>query len=405
VSTSFQARGSKQLKILRLLAQESARANCLMAHALKNCVVAVSAIKRLRKSRRIAMNFSVMTRVWGCVVSVALVGVAAAGPQKESYHLLRTYNFGAAEGSNFEYFDYIAVDSSARRVYLSHGSEVKVIDADTGKLIGNVTGLKLDHGVALAPEFGRGFISDGLEGKLVVFDLNTLKVTGEVSTAPDADCVLYDPATKRVFSMNGESQSATVVDAKSANVLATIDLSGSPEFAVSGGIGTVYGNIADKNEIVAIDSRSLIIKSRWPVAPAGGPTALAIDRQHRRLFSAGRNPQILVVLDADSGKIIQSFPISAGVDAAAYDAETGMIFASTREGMVHVFHEDSPDRFSVVETIKTQVGAKTMALDAKTHNLFLDTADFAPPPPPTSERPHPRPQAVLGTFRVLVYGR
>ena len=160
-----------------------------------------------------------------------------------------------------------------------------------------------------------------------------------------------------------------------------------PEFAVADGKGTVYVNMEDKNEVVAIDSRALTIKSRWPVAPAGRPTALAMDTKHRRLFSAGRNPQMLVAMDADSGKVIQSFPISAGVDAAAYEPETGMIFCSTREGMIHIFHEDSPDKFSEVETVKTEFGAKTMGLDTKTHNLFVDTADFGPPATSAQARP------------------
>lgn len=330
--------------------------------------------------------------------------VLLSGPgikAEDGYHLLKTYKLGAAEGSTREYFDYITVDPSTRRVYLSHGTEVKVIDADSGALIGNITGLKLDHGVALASELDRGFVSDGLQGKVVIFDLKTLKVIGEVSAAPDADCVLYDPATKRVFSLNGDSHNSTVIDAKTGDVVGTIDLGGSPEFAVADGKGTIYNNLEDKNEIVAIDSHSLMIKSRWPVAPAGGPTALAIDRQHRRLFSAGRNPQILVVMDADTGKVIQSFPISAGVDAAAYDAETGLVFVSTRAGMIHIFHEDSPDKFSPVEAVKTEFGAKTMGLDTKTHNLFLDTADFVQPGPGQANQ---RPQAVPGTFRVLVYG-
>lgn|SRR6185437_10153790 len=341
--------------------------------------------------------------VWFAIFSLA--GLAAARVQTGSYHLLKTYKFSAAEGSDREYFDYITVDSRARRVYLSHGTEIKVIDADSGILIGNVTGLKLDHGVAIASEFGRGFISDGATGKVVIFDLKTLKVIGDVETAPDADCVLYDPATKRVFSMNGDSRNSTAMDAKTGKVVGTVDLGGSPEFAVADGKGTVYSNLKDKNELVAIDSQSLKVKSRWPVAPAGEPTALAIDRQHHRLFSAGRNPQMLVVMDTDTGKVIQSFPISGFVDAAAYDADTGLIFVSTREGKIHIFREDSPDKFSVIETVQTQVGAKTMGLDTKTHNLFLDTADFAQSSPPTSERPHPRPEAIPGTFRVLVYGR
>jgi hypothetical protein len=156
---------------------------------------------------------------------------------------------------------------------------------------------------------------------------------------------------------------------------------------------------------VAIDSRTLKIKSRWPLAPAGAPTALAMDVPHHRLFSAGRNPQMLVVVDSDGGKVLQSFPISAGVDAAAFEPGTGLLFVSTREGMVHVFHEDSPDKFSEAETIKTEFGAKTMGLDTKTHNLFLDTADFGPAPAPTTERPHPQRPAIRGTFHVLVYGK
>src|SRR6185437_4496299 len=202
------------------------------------------------------------------------------------YHFLKSYSFGAAQGSNREYFDYITVDSLARRVYLSHGTEIKVINADSGNPIGKVTGLKRDHGVAVASEFGRGFISDGARGKVVIFDLRTLKVIGDVKTAPDADCVLYDPATKRGLSMNGDSHTATVIDAKTGHVGGVVQLGGSPEFEVADGEGSIYNNLQAKNALVAIDSRSLKVKSRWPVAPAGEPTALAIDRQHRRLFSA-----------------------------------------------------------------------------------------------------------------------
>ena len=326
----------------------------------------------------------------------------AAAP---GYHLVKKYGFGAAEGSTREYFDYITVDSAARRVYLSHGTEIKVIDADSGALVGNITGLKQDHGVAVASEFGRGFITDGGQGKVIIFDLQSFKLIGEAKADQDADSVAYDPASKRVFVMNGDPHSATVIDAKSGSVVGTIDLGGGPEFAVADGNGTVYVNLEDKSELVAIDSRTLKIKSRWPLAPAGAPTALAMDVQHHRLFSAGRNPQMLVVLDCDSGKVLQSFPISAGVDAAAYEPETGLVFVSTREGMVHVFHEDSPDKFSEAETIKTEFGAKTMGLDTKTHNLFLDTADFGPAPAPTAERPHPGRPAIQGTFHVLVYGK
>jgi YVTN family beta-propeller protein len=348
--------------------------------------------------RRIVLNRVIL----GCVFLLA--STAIARPPEGGYHLLKKYSLSPAEGSTGEYFDYIYVDSSARRVYLSHGTEVKVIGADDGAPIGSITGFKRDHGIAIASEFGRGFITDGADGKVSIFDLQTLKVIGDVKADPDADCVIYDPATKHVFVMSGDSKSATVIDAKTGAAIKKIDLGGGPEFAVADGKGTVYVNLEDKGEILAIDSRKIEIKSRWPVAPAGGPTAIAMDREHRRLFSAGRNPQMLVVMDADTGKVIQSFPISAGVDAAAYDPEAGLVFVSTREGMIHVFHEDSPDKFSVVETVKTEYGAKTMGLDTKTHHVFVDTADFGAPPAPTPQRPHPQPAPVAGTFHALVYG-
>jgi DNA-binding beta-propeller fold protein YncE len=340
-----------------------------------------------------------------CFALLLLVAFALARAATGGYHLLKKYAFGAAEGSNREYFDYLTVDSAARRVYLSHGTEVKVVDADHGTLIGNITGLKQDHGIVLLNEINRGFITDGGQGKVVIFDLKTLKVVGEAKAEPDADCIIFDPSSKHIFVMNGHSHSSTVIDPKSGTVVGRIDMGGAPEFEVADGQGTVYDNIEDTSELVAIDSRTLKIKSRWPVAPAGQPTALAMDRPHRRLFSSGRNPQMLVVMDADSGKVIQSFPITAGADANIYEPETGLLFVSTREGMIHIFHEDSPDKFSVVDTVKTEYGAKTMALDTKTHNLFLDTSDFGPPPAPTAEQPHPNPTAISGTFRLLVYGR
>lgn len=339
-------------------------------------------------------------------LALLLLGAFVLAMAGESgYHLLKKYSFGAAVGSTNEYFDYLTVDSAARRVYLSHGTEVKVIDADSGTVVGNMAGFKQTHGIAIVDEFGRGFITDGGQGKVIIFDPKTLKVISEAKAENDADCVIYDPVSKRVFVMNGHSHSATVIDAKSGDVVGTINMGGAPEFEVTDGKGTVYDNLEDTSEIVAIDSRTLKIKSRWPVAPAGTPTSLAMDIEHRRLFISGRNPQMLVVMDADSGRVIQSFPITAGADANVYEPETGLLFAATREGMIHIFHEDTPDKFSVVDTVKTEFGAKTLALDTKTHSLFLPTADFGQPPAPTAEQPHPNPAAIPGTFRMLVYGR
>jgi DNA-binding beta-propeller fold protein YncE len=366
---------------------------------------------KVSRNGRVAMAVSKSLPVWGplalCVALLAFGNFALAHSSSATatYHLLKKYTFGPAAGSTREYFDYITVDSAARRVYLSHGTEVKVLDADNGSLIGNIIGLKQDHGVAVATEFGRGFITDGAQGKVIIFDLKNLKVLGEAKADKDADSITYDPASKRVFCMNGDPHSATVIDAKTGSVVGTIDLGGGPEFAVADGKGTVYVNIEDKNEVAAIDTSSLTLKSRWPLAPAGTPTALAIDTAHRRLFSAGRNPQMVVMLNADDGKILQSYPITAGADAAAYEPETGMLFVSTREGVVHIFHEDSADQLRVVGTVKTEFGAKTMGLDTKTHNIFVDTVDFGPTPAPTADHPHPQPAPIMGTFHMLVYGQ
>jgi len=328
-----------------------------------------------------------------------LAGAHADG----NYHLLKSYHFGAAPGSTSEYFDYITVDPAARRVYLSRGTAVQIIDADSGASIGTVTGFKRQHGVALAPELGRGFISDGKLATITVFDLKTLQRLATIKADPDADCVVYDAASGRVLSMNGDGNSATVADARSGQVLRTIALGGAPEFAVADGKGTVFANLADKDQIVAIDTGSLQVKARWATAPAGEPTALAIDREHRRLFSAGRKPQQLIVMDADSGRIIQSFPISGGTDAAAFDPQTATVFVSTREGKLHLFHEDSPNSYRDIGTVATEFGAKTMGLDTQTHQVFLDTADFSAAKTGGSSRGERT--AVPGTFRVLVYGQ
>ena len=334
-----------------------------------------------------------------CALLFVFVFGLLANAQSVSYHLLKNVPLDAASAGR-EYFDYLYADSNARRIYVSHGTEVKVVDADSGDVIGTITGLKKCHGIAVPEGSGKGFITDGEEGKVFVFDVKTLKITGEIKTADDSDSIIYDPASKHIFAFNGDSHTASVIDPESATVVKTLEMGGGPEFAVADGQGTVFNNIEDKNELVAIDSNALTIKSRWPVAPAGGPTALAMDREHRRLFSAGRKPQMVVMMDADTGKVLQSMPISAGVDAAAFEDATGLLFVSTREGNVHIFHEDSPDKLSEVATLKTEPYAKTMALDTKTHNLYLSTVDFEPGAGVNGRRT-PKP----GTFHLLIYGR
>jgi DNA-binding beta-propeller fold protein YncE len=320
------------------------------------------------------------------------------------YHLLKKIPLGAAEGGN-EYFDYINVDAANRRAYLSHGTEFLVVNADTGAMVGKVTGMKRNHGVALVPELNKGFISDGDASQIVMFDLKTFKKIGEIKGEPDADSILYDPASKRVFVFNGDPKSATVIDPARGTVIETLSLGGAPEQAVADGQGMIYDNLEDTNEVIAIDSKTLKIKSRWPVAPAGQPVSMAMDRQHRRLFIGGRGPKVLVVMDADTGKIIGApFPIGSRVDTNVFDPETGIVASATGDGTIHIIHEDSPDKFTVVETVKTEYGAKTMGLDTKTHNLLVDTSDFDTPAA-NAKQPNPQPRAKPGTFRLLIYGR
>jgi DNA-binding beta-propeller fold protein YncE len=346
---------------------------------------------------------SISRRALGAaMLATIMLGVTALAATPINYHLANTYKFGAAPGDR-EYFDYITFDPDSRRLYLSHGSEVLVVNADTGKEEGKISGLKQSHGVAVVPEAERGFISDGAQGKAIIFDLKTLKVVGEAKAAPDADCIIYDPASKHVFTFNGDSKNATAIDPSTGNVVGTVDLGSGPEFAVADGQGTIYNNLEEKSEVVAIDSRTLKVKAHWPIAPAGAPAPIAMDRDHRRLFVAGREPAMLVVMNADDGKVIQSFPISAGADADVYDPTSGLIFVSTREGWVHIFHEDSPDHYSEAGKVKTELGAKTMAYDSKTKRIFVDTAEFAKPPAPTTEHPHPRSSPIPGTFHILVY--
>ena len=334
-----------------------------------------------------------------------LIAACILAFQPGGYHLLKKIPLGAAEGGG-EYFDYITFDTAARRVYLSHGTEIKVLDADTNAVVGTISGLKRDHGVALVPELGRGFISDGDAKQVVIFDMKTLKTIGQIKGETDADSILYDAVSKRIFVFNGQPKSCTVIDPAKGEVLSTLPLGGAPEQAVADGKGMIFDNLEDTNEVIAIDSRTLQIKSRWPVAPAGQPVSMAMDRVHRRLFIGGRGPKVLVVMDADSGKIIgQPFPIGARVDTNVFDPNTGLVASSTGDGTIHLIHEDSPDKFSVVETVQTEYGAKTMALDPKTHNLYVDTSDFGAPGAATEKQPNPPRRATPGTFRLLIYGR
>jgi len=369
-------------------------------------------IKRSESMKRSALGrFAIVLFFGVCIVGCTLSTYAQEKSSGGGYHLLKKISLLPAPGGD-EYYDYITIDADARRVYVSHGTEVVVLNADDDSVVGRVSGLTRCHGIAVVPELGKGFVTDGDSHtgpdvqKVVVFDLKTLKVTGEIKTNQvDTDAIIYEPVTKHIFSFNGDSHDTTVIDAAKETVITNIELGGAVQFPAVDGKAMVYDNNQEKNEILVIDARTNTVKARWPTAPEGQPVAMAMDQKNRRLFSSGRDPQIAGMFDADNGKLIQSFPISAGVDANAFEPKTGMLFVSTKEGMIHIFHEDSPDKLSEVETVKTEYGAKTIQVDPKTHKLFLSTSDFNPPAAPTEKQPHPQPKPKPGNFRVLVYGR
>src|SRR5437667_1423139 len=251
-----------------------------------------------------------------CGAAVRFGGLVVAAPPKGGYHLLKKYELGLAPGGK-EYWDYMTFDASTRRLFISHNTEVKVVNADTGTIIGSIPDLKRVHGIALVPDLGRGFVSDGGADEAVIFDLKTLKVTGHIKTGGNPDCILYDPASKHIFTMNGKSNDASVIDPATGMVVATIPMGGRPEYAVADGKGMIYDNIEDKDEVVALDSLAHAVKARWPIPHARGATAMDMYVQHRRLFIGGRN-KVLAIMDADSGKVLQTFPIGDGVDTIIY---------------------------------------------------------------------------------------
>ena len=330
-------------------------------------------------------------------MSLAALTWAAAAP---GYHLSKTYKLGGEGG-----WDYLIADANAHRLYISRGTHVIVLDVDSGKTVGDIADTQGVHGIALAPDLGRGFTSNGREGTVTIFDLQTLKPIGEkVKVGENPDAILYDPASKRVFTFNGRSQDATAVDGASGKVLGTIKLDGKPEFAASDAKGTIFVNIEDKSELTAIDPSTLAVKAKWPLAPCTEPSGLAIDRKNRRLF-AGCDNKMMAVVDADSGKVLATPAIGEGVDATAYDDETGLAFASCGEGVLTVVKQESPDKYSVAENVTTERGARTMALDAKTHNVYTVTAKFGPRPAATADNPHPRPPILPDSFVVLVVSK
>jgi len=302
-------------------------------------------------------------------------GGGAEQPAIGKYRITQTIAVGGDEG-----WDYLTVDSNLRRVYVSHGSHVAVLDADSNSVVGDIPDTQGVHGIAIAPDAGRGFTSNGRANTVTIFDRKTLKILGTVKTGTNPDAIIYDPATKRIFTMNGRSQDATAISAADGSIVGTIVLGGKPEFAVADGKGTVFVNIEDKSELVQFDAEKLNVLHRWPLAPCEEPSGLAADWKSHRLF-AGCGNKLMAVVNTDSGKVIATVPIGEGVDANAFDPETKLAFASTGDGNLTIVHEDSPDQYSGVGIIPTKRSARTMGLDLKTHAIFLSAADFDPPAP------------------------
>jgi DNA-binding beta-propeller fold protein YncE len=327
------------------------------------------------------------------------IETAALTAASSGYHVSKKTVLGGEGG-----WDYLTVDSKARRVYISRGTHVMVVDADTAAVVGDIPGTNGVHGIAIASDMDKGFVSDGRDNNVTIFDTKTLKVLGTAPAGKNPDAIIYDPASKRVFAFNGSSKDATAIDAKTATVAGTIPLGGKPEFAAADEKGHVFVNIEDTSEIVQFDSTKLAVENRWKIAPGEEPSGLAMDRKHRRLFSVCSN-KLMVVVNADTGGVVTTLPIGQGTDAAGFDPETGFAFSSNGEGTLTVVHEDSPDKFSVVDTVPTQARARTMAVDLKTHQVFTVTAEFGPAPAPTAQQQRPRPPMVPGTFTLIALTR
>jgi len=310
-------------------------------------------------------------------------------------------------------WDYLTADSAAKRLYVSRGDRVIVVDTESEKAVGEVADTRGVHGIAVVPDLGRGFTSNGGDSSVTAFDLKTLKATGNVKVGRGPDAIMFDPASNRVFTFNHGSKDATAVDPSGVTVAGTVALDGVPEAAVADGRGHVFVNIMDKNELVEFDARALKVVNRWSLAPGQRPTGLALDREHRRLFSACSGSQTMVVLDADSGHVIAKLPIGRGADGCSFDPERGLAYSSNGgDGTVSVVREEERGRFEVAATIKTQQGARTMTLDPKSHRLYLSAATYASGPAakaetktaPAKKGGGRRRNMVPGSFVIVVVG-
>jgi DNA-binding beta-propeller fold protein YncE len=329
-------------------------------------------------------------------LSFILVLLTALTAFSQNYKIVHKFPVPGEGG-----WDYVTSDPETGRLFVSHGNVVNVINEKDGKLLGTIPDTKGVHGIALAPDLNKGFISDGRDSSVTVFDLKTLDTLGKLPvTGINPDCIIYDQYTHRIFTFNGRSHNSTVFDAKTNKVVATIPLAGKPEYAVSNERGKVYVNIEDKKEIGVINTRALAVELYRSIAPGESASGLAIDLKNYLLFAVCDN-KMMVVMNAENGHIITTVPIGEGPDACAFDPDLNRIYSSNGDGTITVVQEVSASEFKVIETIPTQKGARTMAVDTKTHHLYLPAAEYGEKPEATSDNPHPRPKIKSGSFVIL----
>jgi YVTN family beta-propeller protein len=330
-------------------------------------------------------------------VTLLLFAVTATGGYAQGFKTSGSVQIGGSGG-----WDYLTADAQNRRLYVSHGTEVVVVDLDSQHVVTKISGFGGVHGIFPANDLGKGFVTDGRTNQVVVFDLKTNEIKNKVQAGTNPDGAVYDPASQRLFAFNGRSSNATVIDGKTEKVVATIPLDGKPEFPVADGKGYVYVNIEDKSEIVKIDSKNAKQVAKWSLSPCESPSGLAMDPSSDRLFSVCDN-KMMAVVDARSGKVVATPPVGEGPDAAGFDPELKLAFSSNGEsGNLTVVHEDGKDKYSVVETVPTVEGARTMALDEKTHTIYLSSAKYGPPGPNAGGSGRPRPSVLPGSFKLLI---
>jgi DNA-binding beta-propeller fold protein YncE len=336
----------------------------------------------------------------GCsaIFGLLAIAIAAAG----QYHLIKKIPIPGDGG-----WDYVAADSEARRLYVSHNTEIVVVDLDTGAIVGKIVGGPDMHGAAIASEFGRGFISESNPGSVVIFDLKSLAKIGEVRVGDDPNGIIYDRETKRIFTADRGSKRVTAIDAKTGKIAGTIEnLGGRTEHLASDEAGHVFLNMQDRNTTLKLDAKELKVMETWPTAPCEAPSSMDMDRLHARIIIGCRAAGMMAVLDANSGRVVATSPIGGGVDAAEFDPRTGLAYFSTgADGALWIYRQKSPDQYELVEKVPTQAGARTMAVDRKTGKVYVAGAEFGPRPAPTPENPRARPPILPGTFSVLVIGQ